>query len=208
MRVRQRRARHAALVHEHVHVSGRLVRAHALAPDLDCGLELLGRGLPEAGDRLRRVHDHLVRAGGRPRGEQLGLAAAGAERVDGRLVVARERGVEIGHDANRPARGVGPAAVRAQREHLRRRAVLVALHEGVGLRIDVHRGLDLVEPAGPAGPLAGDDGPQPRQGIDAQLRQGPSPSPRGRSPPRRRVRRAGCSRGASRGPSPQSGRGA
>jgi hypothetical protein len=164
VRVRKRRPGSAALVHEQVPARRRGVRAQPLAPDLQRGGQLLGRQVGERGDGARRVHDHLVRTARRLRGEEVRVRLG---RRYGR--VRLERRVQVGHDAQRPARPVRLAALGADGMDLGRRAILVALEERVGLGIDRLRRLDGVAVAGPRGASGGDDRLQPRQRVDADL---------------------------------------
>ena len=112
----------------------------------------------------------------------------------------RQRRVEVRHDAHRPARRVGRAAVRAHRVDLGRRAVLVALGERVGRGVDRRRrvGASSPPPGRPARspatiarrPVSGSTGPRHRAPRAGRGVRGASPSrcarsrPRGRSRPR------------------------
>jgi hypothetical protein len=166
--VGQRGAGLAALVDDHVDVGGvRGVCAHALAPDADGGAHLVDLELGERVDRLRRVDDDLVAAPRRRGREQVAL---GERRR--RLALLVERRVEVRHDAHGPARRVRAVAVRAQREHLGRRAVLVALEEGVGLGVDRRARLGAQAAARARGALGGDDRLQAGQRVDADLGHG------------------------------------
>ena len=158
MRVRQRRARLAPLVHEHVHVR-RVRRARASAARhtsiasatcsagssasavTDCGALTITSCAPCAGAAVKR---------------------SGAASGSGTSPAARQRGVEVRHDAHLPAGRVRHAAVLAQREQLRRRLVLVALRERVARGVERRARIGAQPRVRPVRPLARDDRPQTR----------------------------------------------
>ena len=98
------------------------------------------------------------------RGEEVGIGVRRRLRR-----VRADRGEEVGHRAHEPAGRVRRSAAGPQRPHLGRRAVLVALEEGVALGVDRLGRLGREAGAGPRGAAGGDDRPQPRQGVHAQL---------------------------------------
>ncbi len=91
----------AALVDDQLHVGGVGVGAHPLAPGLHRRAELLLAQLGHRGDVLRCVDDHLVGAGRRARGEEVGLA--GPPRLQQRVAGAGEgaRLALVASDAHR-----------------------------------------------------------------------------------------------------------
>ena len=143
--------------------------AHALAPDLHRGGDLLDRRARPARSPARgalTITSCAPRAG--VRGEQVGVGA----RARGSPASGVERGVEVGHDPHRPARACpGAPPPGRTRVDLGRRAVLVALGERVGLGVDRRgRASARSPPPGRVGALAGDDRPLPGERVDAQLR--------------------------------------
>src|SRR5262249_22167461 len=126
---------------------------------------LVRRQVHEAADRVGRVDDHLVRAGGRLRGEQV--------RVRVRLRrggIRIERRVLVRHHADRPPGRVRRTAVRAHGVDLGRRLILVTLGERVALGVDRRIRWDLEPATGAVGALTGDDRLETRQRVDANLR--------------------------------------
>src|SRR6476620_11626984 len=185
--VLERGAGTAALVDDQLQVGGLGVSSHPLPPGGDRGGELLLVKVRHRGQVLGGVDQHLVRTLGRARGEEVGFAGPfggqqgiarageGARLGAGRLSVllvrksAPERGIEVGNHPRGPPGAVGLAAPRARRVELGRGAVLAALAEGAvlwSLRLARAR-REAVRAGGPAG---GEDRPQPRQLVDADLR--------------------------------------
>ncbi len=171
--VGKRGPRVLALVDDQVHAGRVGVNAHALAPHLDGPCHLLHGQLGQRHHGVRGVDDHLVRAERRRRPEQVagGIGAGAGLGTLGLVRAGRgQRRVEVRHHAHRPTRGVGSAAVRAQRVDLGRRAVLVAFRKRVRSRIQCRRGRHGELTAGAPGAGAGHDRAVPAQGVDAQLR--------------------------------------
>ena len=150
-------------------VGGVGVDPHPLAPHVHRGRNLLGRRqLAERHHRLGRVDDHLVRAERRrrPRTDPGWRVARAVRRARG-----LERRIQVRHHADGPAGRVGLAAVGPDRVQLGRRAVLVALGERIGLRVESAApavGAQLAARASGAGP--GDDRPLAGQRVDAGSR--------------------------------------
>ena len=106
--VRQRGAGLAALVHDHVHVRGRRVLAHALAPHAHRGLDLLGLELGERRHRPR-ASSRSPRARRAPAARRTAPARRvprPAGPVPGVRLAGRQRRVEVRHHAHPPARAV------------------------------------------------------------------------------------------------------
>jgi hypothetical protein len=165
VRVRKRRSRLLALVHDHVDVGRVVVCAHPLAPHGHRGVHLGGVELGERGHSVGRVDNDLVGADRRALGEQVGLAAPGGQRIRARAAaVARQGRVEVRHHPDTPV------AVLAQRVHLGRRPVLVPGRERVALGIDRLPRLHVEERAGPRAALARDDHTQAGERVDAEFR--------------------------------------
>jgi hypothetical protein len=81
------------------------VVSHPLAPHAHGGLELLDAEICERAVRFRGVHDHLVRADGGARREELGMATALGEWVrwcGGVGIAIPERRVQVRHHAHQP----------------------------------------------------------------------------------------------------------
>jgi hypothetical protein len=162
--VGERGAGLAPLVDDEVEVGRAVVRAHALAPGLDRDGHLAGPQLGQRHDRVRGVDDHLVPAAGGLRGEQVGLGVARR-----RLGVLEQRRIEVRHDAHAPARRVGTARAGADRVHLGRRLVLVALGEGIAGGIDRWTRGDGEDVARAVGAPGGDDRLEPGERVDPDL---------------------------------------
>src|SRR3954470_23322017 len=160
--------------------------AHPLAPGGDGGGELLLAELGHRGHVLRPVDQHLVRALGRPRGEEVRfagafggeewIATAGKRPGFGTLFwivfrpLSAERGVKVGDDAGLPAGRVRRAAAGPLRVELRGGAVLAALAEGTVVRA-LRLGRAGREAVGAGSAAGGEDRPQPGQLVDADLRR-------------------------------------
>ncbi len=155
----------APLVDDQLHVSALGVDPHPLAPHLHRPGQALHRKLGKREDRLGRVHDHLVRALGGHRAEQVRHGVAG--RLRG---IQRQRRIQVRHDPHGPAGRVGLAAAGAHRVQLGRRAVLVALGERVALHVDRDRRRAGGLAAGAHRALAGDDHLVSAERVDSDFR--------------------------------------
>ena len=165
MRVRERGAGLAALVDDQVAAGAVRVRAHALAPRLHRGLHLPGVEVGQRGDRIGRVDDHLVVAGGRLGGEQVGVRV----RL-GLGGVGRQRRVQVRHRRGRSSPAC-PAAPPFGRTAYTSGGVWSSWPGANGSRVGVdrRRRVEVEVAAGPVGAGGGDDRLQTRQRVDPQL---------------------------------------
>src|SRR3954469_12368075 len=135
--------------------------AHPLAPDAKGRLQLFRRKLAQRGDRLGRIHDHLMSTHSRLRSKEPRLAPTASKRINvlGGLrtaVCGLKRGIEVRNHPHLPARRVGTPTPRPQRVDLRRGAILMTLEKRIRLRIQrrLRLGAEPPSPAAPALPPA------------------------------------------------------